>query len=131
MPPDPWLSAAKSLASTASGVAGVPGLSAGVDALCALISLCEVSANRNATHQLCERCHTLLLAVEKYEPQPPNTLKRAFDDATKYVHNGCEESSAKMGSLPLGTGFNQLELVKSSLPQLSSQYYSILKELIK
>ncbi|KAF9256249.1 kinase-like protein [Marasmius fiardii PR-910] len=86
MPQDPWLSAAKSLASTASGVAGVPGLSAGVGALCALISLCEeVSANRNATRQLCERCHTLLLAVEKYEPQPPNTLKRAFDDVTKCI----------------------------------------------
>ncbi|KAG7090219.1 hypothetical protein E1B28_011820 [Marasmius oreades] len=86
MPSDPWLSLGKNVASIAADFAPVPGLSMGVDALCSLITLCEeVSASRNATRELCDRCHSLLLAVEKYQPPPPNTLQAAFDDVTKCI----------------------------------------------
>ncbi|KAF9257179.1 kinase-like protein [Marasmius fiardii PR-910] len=87
MPPDPWLGHAKSMIQTAAGLAPVPGLKEGVDALCAFIGLCEdVSENRNAIRELCKQCYRLLIKVEKYQPQPgPNTRGRAFQVVTRCI----------------------------------------------
>ncbi|KAF9256247.1 kinase-like protein [Marasmius fiardii PR-910] len=83
---DPWLNVAKQMAQTAAALAPVPGLKPGVDALCGLITLCEeVSANRNATRQLCNQCYRLLLEVEKCQPPPPSTLQNAFDDVARCI----------------------------------------------
>ncbi|KAJ8077723.1 hypothetical protein PM082_002156 [Marasmius tenuissimus] len=88
MTQDPWLAVGKSLAISASRLVPVTGVQPAVEALCGLITLCEnVTANRHATRQLCQKCHDLLLAVEKYQPTPPAMLQEAFDDVKKTIED--------------------------------------------
>ncbi|KAK1216148.1 hypothetical protein PQX77_021227 [Marasmius sp. AFHP31] len=121
MPQDPWLEIGKKLAISVSKVAPVPGLQPAVEALCGFITLCEgVIANRHATYQLCLQCHSLLEAVQKYQPKPPSTLEEAFDNVAKTIE-GVKNRAAMWSQLSWGRAFVRQKQIQEGIEECKDE----------
>ncbi|KAJ8077720.1 hypothetical protein PM082_002153 [Marasmius tenuissimus] len=121
MPQDPWLDVGKKLAIAVSKAAPVPGLQPAVEALCGFITLCEgVIANRHATCQLCFQCHSLLEAVQRYQPKPPSTLQEAFDNVAMTI-DGVRKRAEKWSQLSWGRAFVRQKQIQDGIDQCKNE----------
>ncbi|KAF5345547.1 hypothetical protein D9758_012005 [Tetrapyrgos nigripes] len=111
MAESPWLSLGKSAAQIVAEFTPVPGLGPGVDALCTFITICQgVAANRRSTRRLCDLCHELLLAVEKYRPTPPNTLDAAFKSVNACIVSVKDRAGTWAGRSWVGGFLHQAQI---------------------
>ncbi|KAF9013352.1 kinase-like domain-containing protein [Cyathus striatus] len=103
------LSLGKTLAQIAAELAPVPGLYPMVEVLTGIIELCEkVKQNRHAAHQLCDRCHALVLSIRD---QSSENLGVPIIKAKDAVHDCLVDIQTRM------KGWAQLGRTQSFLKQ--------------
>ncbi|KAJ6516091.1 kinase-like domain-containing protein [Mycena sanguinolenta] len=108
------VSLGKTAAQITAQFAPVPALGPAADLLCAIIQLCQnVTQNRNAAGQLCDRCHRIGLVVKdmadptKEKPVGKENITAAIDSVTRCL----DEIRTRM------SGWTQMNKVQGFLHQ--------------